>query len=355
MVGVRFGPADRRALTAGAVTLAALTVVYPVFAEAADRPLAVFVLPSLLAAVLAGWRPTVLVGISSLVVAVVLGVLGTLDTGALIVRWLVISSGVVIGAVGAAVREHQAGRLADLNETMTLLKAFEQGLAPSPIPPEGFVAVARYRPAESRMRTGGDFLEAVAVSDRRLAVLIGDVCGHGPRQAAFGAALRAGWKSIALGDKHDPADWVEALNSSFFHDGRIDTYVTMCTGYLDLDARVARFVNAGHPPPLSLERPTRVLDLPPAPPLGLGLADLWMATELPWVGDPVLLYTDGLIENPNTEGPPRRWYEDGLRAWLDRRLPVAGAEDLLDSLVEAATTGRDLRDDIALLLVAADR
>jgi serine phosphatase RsbU (regulator of sigma subunit) len=72
-------------------------------------------------------------------------------------------------------------------------------------------------------------------------------------------------------------------------------------------------------------------------------------------GDPLLFYTDGLIENPKLEGPPRRWDEDGLLAWLDGHLPLMTARDLLDALLEAATDGRDLRDDIAILLVAADR
>jgi serine phosphatase RsbU (regulator of sigma subunit) len=349
------GRRDRRALIAGTVALAGIAILYPLVADAAARPLAVFVLPGLLTAVLAGWRPTVLVGVSSLVLAVAFGVTGPLDTEALLARWLVIVGGIVVGAVGAAAREGQAGRLADFDETMTLRAAFERALAPSPIPPDGVVAVARYRAAEPRMQLGGDFLEAVTLADGRLAILIGDVCGHGPREAAFGAALRAGWKSIALGGKQDPADWMDALNMSFFEDGRIDTYVTVCTGYFDPDARVARFVNAGHLPPVVLERPARPLDLPRARPLGLGLTNAWTAGDVPWGGDPLLFYTDGLIENPKLQGPPRRWDEDGLLAWLDGHLPITTAREFLDALLEAATDGRDLRDDIAILLVAADR
>ena len=354
MVG-RLGPGDRRALVAGALVLAGVAVVYPILAEATARPLAVFILPCLLTAVLGGWRPTVLVGISSLVLAVVLGILGPLDTEALIARWLVIGIGIVMGAVGAAVRASQAGRLADLDETISLRRAFERALAPSPVAPEGIVAVSRYRAAEPRMQLGGDFLEAITLADGRLAVLIGDVCGHGPREAAFGAALRAGWKSIALGGKQDPADWMDALNISFFQDGRIDTYVTLCTGYFDPDARVARLVNAGHPRPVSLVPPARPLELPPARPLGLRLTDVWPAADLPWCGDPVFFYTDGLVENPKVEGPPQRWGEDGLLVQLDAHMPVAIATDFVDRLLDAATAGRDLRDDIAILLVAADR
>ena len=182
----RFDRTDRRAAIVGAVVLAVLAPVYPVVADAAVRPLAVFVLPCLLTAVLGGWRPTVLVGVASLITAVVLGVAGPLDTDALIARWSIIVLGVVMGAIGAAVREHQSHRLAELDETMALREAFERALAPSPVPPPGFVAVARYRPAESRMQLGGDFLEAIALADGRLAVLIGDVCGHGPRRRRSG-------------------------------------------------------------------------------------------------------------------------------------------------------------------------
>jgi serine phosphatase RsbU (regulator of sigma subunit) len=350
----RFDSSDRRAIVVGAFVLLVVAVVYPFVADATARPLAAFVLPCLLTAVLGGWRPTLLVGITSFSVAVVIGLLGPLDIEALLARWLIIGVGVLMGAVGAAVRQRQSGRLADLNETMTLRAAFERALAPAPITPDGYVAAARYRPAESRLKLGGDFLEALALEDGRLAVLIGDVCGHGPREAAFGAALRAGWKAIALSGKHDPADWVDALDASFFRDGRIDTYVTLCTGYLDVTAGVARLVNVGHPPPVLLERRARMLALPPTPPLGLGLNDSWTAVEVPWAGQPMLLYTDGLVENPSRQGKPRRWGEQGLLAWLDARPHTTTLADLADRLVQSATAGRTIRDDIAVLIVAGD-
>ena len=154
-------------------------------------------------------------------------------------------------------------------------------------------------------------------------------------------------------NKRDPADWVEALDAAFFRDGRIDTYVTLCTGYLDLRAGIMRLVTAGHPPPVVLGRTARRLDVPPAPPLGLGFADVWTATELPWVGDPVLFYTDGLIENPMSQGSPRRWGEDGLLTWLGQQSSTSSVEALARALFDKAITGRDLRDDVAVLLVGA--
>jgi serine phosphatase RsbU (regulator of sigma subunit) len=295
----------------------------------------------------------VLIGAASLLIAIIHGVAGPLDPAALVTRWVIIGLGAVIGAVGAAVREGQSRRLVQLDEAMTLRTAFERALAPSPVPPKGFVAVARYRPAEPGMQLGGDFLEAVGLRDGRLAVLIGDVCGHGPREAAFGAALRAGWKSIALGGKHDPVEWVEALNASFFQDGRIDTYVTLCTGYVDLMAGATRLVNAGHPLPVVLGPPVRLLDVPPSPPLGLGLADEWTATELAWRREPLLFYTDGVVENPSAHGRPGRWGVDGLLRWLEQDPLPPALDAAADHLLTAATAGREVRDDVALLVVGA--
>jgi serine phosphatase RsbU (regulator of sigma subunit) len=349
----RWNRTDRRALIAGAILLVALTVVYPIFADGAARPLGVFVLPCLLTAVLGGWRPTVLIGAASMLVAIILGVAGPLDTEALIARWLVVAGGTVIGAVAATTREQQESRVADLSEAIALRQAFERALAPEPVAPPGFVAVAHYRVAAAQMLIGGDFLEAVPLADRRLAVLIGDICGHGPREAAFGAALRAGWKSIALGGKSDPAEWVEALDAAFFRDGRIDTYATLCTGYLDREERVTRLVNLGHPPPVLRSGSWHALDLPPEPPLGLGLTDTWTAIDLAWAGEPLLFYTDGLIESPRNEGSAERWGTEGLLTWLDAHPPAITAAGLSD-LVDEATAGRDVRDDIAVLLVTAD-
>jgi serine phosphatase RsbU (regulator of sigma subunit) len=348
------GRGDRRALVAGLVALGATAVVYPLIEASAARPLAVFVLPCFLAAVLGGWRPTVVVSVLSFAIAVGYGVAGPLDWGALTARWAIVAAGAVMGAVAATVRERQAGRLAELDEAIAMREAFERTLAPAPIAPARFVAAARYRPAETRMELGGDFLEAVGLADGRFAFLIGDVSGHGPREAGFGAALRAGWKSVVLSTRGEPADWMAAVHDAFFCDGRIDSYVTMCTGYLDVDAGTSCFVNAGHPPPLLLGDRTHVLDVPPSPPLGIGAPPRWTATHLPWDGTPVLLYTDGLIENPRASGPPQRWGLEGLLEEVARIAPGPPAR-MVDALLAAALRDREARDDVAVLLLAAAR
>jgi hypothetical protein len=92
--------------------------------------------------------------------------------------------------------------------------------------------------------------------------------------------------------------------------------------------------------------------VPSSRPLGLGV-DAWKATELRWNGQPILFYTDGLIENPRERGKPQRWFEDGLLAWLDGHAVGSGPKDYADGLIRAATEQRRLRDDVALLLVTS--
>jgi serine phosphatase RsbU (regulator of sigma subunit) len=346
---------DRLAAVAGGIVLAVVSVVYPIVADDLDRPLAFFVLPALLTAVLGGWRPTLLIGIGSLAIATFVGVVGPLGGGALLARLVIIALGVAMGAAGAAARDRQSVQLDEMGEALALREAFQRALAPSPLPPAGFVAVASYRPSERWLAFGGDFLEAVALPDGRLAVLMGDVCGHGPREAAFGSALRAGWKSIALSAQPDPEQWVTALDDAFFRDGRVDTFVTLCTGYLDVRTNDACLVNAGHPPPVVVppDQQARPLALRVTRPLGIDPPATPFATRLRWSGEPMVFFTDGLIENPMKEGSSRRWETDGLTDWLDRH-KTDEPRTLVTNLVQAATSQRDLRDDVAVLVVAKD-
>jgi serine phosphatase RsbU (regulator of sigma subunit) len=332
-----------------------VAILYPVITETAARPLAVFVLPALLTAVLGGWRPTVLVGAAGIGIAIVAGLVEPLDATALAARWSVIVIGTVIGALGAAVREAQSDRLVELDEAVILRAAFERALAPAPIVPPGFQAVSRYRPADASMHLGGDFLEGIALADGRCAVLIGDVCGHGPREAAFGSALRAGWKAIALSGENDPVEWVASLDEAFFQDGRIDTYATLCTGWIDREVGLTRLVTLGHPPPIVLDSAPAELSVVPAPPLGLGHRGEVVATEHPWTGAPLLFYSDGLVENPRRGDRPDRWGTKGLLRWLAALPTHRDIAQVADDLVAAALKDRHRRDDVAVLLIADDK
>ncbi|HEY8545555.1 MAG TPA: response regulator, partial [Acidimicrobiales bacterium] len=61
---------------------------------------------------------------------------------------------------------------------------------------DGPVAVAtRYRPGADAL-LGGDFYDALVTPDGHLRAVVGDVCGHGPAEAALGVALRIAWRTL---------------------------------------------------------------------------------------------------------------------------------------------------------------
>jgi serine phosphatase RsbU (regulator of sigma subunit) len=146
---------------------------------------------------------------------------------------------------------------------------------------------------------------------------------------------------------------VQSLDIAFFHDIRVDTYATLTTGYFDLKAQQARLLAAGHPPPIRLGPDARPVDLRAAPPLGMQLASSWPSADFPWAGEPMLFYTDGLIENPRPATPALRWGEEGLLAWLRAHPYVGQVDAYLDLVLEAAAADRMRRDDTAMLLIAA--
>jgi len=76
----------------------------------------------------------------------------------------------------------------------------ERGLLPSPLLLEkpGVDIVAQYRPTRQNALLGGDFYDFVQTPDRTVHVMVGDVSGHGPDEAALGVALRIGWRALTF-------------------------------------------------------------------------------------------------------------------------------------------------------------
>ncbi|CAM5539478.1 hypothetical protein SFUMM280S_10893 [Streptomyces fumanus] len=78
-------------------------------------------------------------------------------------------------------------------------RRLERGLLPTPLlegSPLRFAA--RYRPGRSRALLGGDFYDVVRTPDGTVHAMIGDVCGHGPDEAALGVELRIAWRALTL-------------------------------------------------------------------------------------------------------------------------------------------------------------
>ncbi|MBA2807211.1 SpoIIE family protein phosphatase [Streptomyces sp. KM273126] len=238
----------------------------------------------------------------------------------------------------------------------------ERGLLPTPLlegSPLRFAA--RYRPGRSRALLGGDFYDTVRTSDGTVHAMIGDVCGHGPDEAALGVELRIAWRALTFaglcGDQ-----LLSTLQQVLEHERESDEiFATLCTVDISPDGRSAGLCLAGHPAPL-LTRPgaggTPVAELLPygnnGPALGLLPNARWPRTQIQLGGSwGLMLYTDGLIEGRiGTDG--ERLGQDGMvdliRRLLDRGL---AGEALLQAAVSEVRNlnGGELTDDVAVLLL----
>jgi serine phosphatase RsbU (regulator of sigma subunit) len=79
------------------------------------------------------------------------------------------------------------------------MPVLERGLVPHPIVEDPSILIASsYLPGRRRSLLGGDFYDAVETPDGSLHLLVGDVAGHGPDEAALGAGLRIAWRALTL-------------------------------------------------------------------------------------------------------------------------------------------------------------
>jgi serine phosphatase RsbU (regulator of sigma subunit) len=242
----------------------------------------------------------------------------------------------------------------------------ERGLLPSPLvsTPDLTVA-ARYRPGAQRMLLGGDFYDVVQSADGWVHALVGDVCGHGPDEAALGVCLRVAWRTMMLSGRPMP-ETLTVLGQVFEHERhRAGLFATLCTVSVAPDRTTGRLFLAGHPPPLLITSAgITQLPAPVHTPVGIGDMRDWPSGELAlgtaWT---ILMYTDGLIEGRIGKGNERLETEgliglvESFRAGgSDGPDGPDGSRDerMLDTLVEQVRVlnGGDLTDDLAVLALS---
>ena len=109
---------------------------------------------------------------------------------------------------------------------------------------------AVYRPGERRLELGGDFYAATERADRSVALLVGDVSGHGPAAAALAAMLRAGWEALVEAGL-PPELRLQSLNRLLMEHARHEEFfATVCSVVINPPLSEATITLAGHPPPI---------------------------------------------------------------------------------------------------------
>ena len=203
--------------------------------------------------------------------------------------------------------------------------------------------------SSARMEVGGDLYDYLEVSEGCLAVVLGDVTGHGIDAAADMAMAKFVFRSLAR-EHSQPGDFLASANEIVLGEIAPGKFITLL--YLLIDARDGQVAcaSAGHPPPLHV-RPGSPPEPLPAQGLALGIEAEQRYEEARVGLEPghsVVLYTDGLLE-------ARR---DGL-LYGEKRLNEAlaanahlPAQELANALlVDCVAFAGDLADDCAIVVL----
>jgi PAS domain S-box-containing protein len=233
----------------------------------------------------------------------------------------------------------------------------QRSLLPREMPDHPAVEIAhRYLPADVTAGVGGDWFDVIPLSGLRVALVVGDVVGHGIHAAATMGRLRTAVHTLAnldlppdevLSHLDDLVDRL-ATEQELVHEGSPQIVGATCLyAVYDPISRRCALARAGHPLPAMVTPDGRVdfPDLPAGPPLGLGglpfeTAELELAE-----GSLLTLYTDGLVTGR------RRDLDEGLARLRSVLSGPARSLEATCKAVEGTLLPHQPNDDVALLMV----
>jgi serine phosphatase RsbU (regulator of sigma subunit) len=226
----------------------------------------------------------------------------------------------------------------------------QQSFLPHELPEvPGLDLAAAYLPGTVGLAVGGDWYDAVTTGDHSVALVVGDVVGHGVRAAAIMGQLRNALRAY-LHEGFRLAGMLERLDRLAESFGAGD-FATVAVFELEPRSGWARWASAGQLPPLVVDGDGTAAfqEGLVAPPLGSGLpAEFVESTVQLRPGSTIVLYTDGLVE---TRTQPIDVGMEGLRraAVEAIRAGAASAREVVDAVVDRLT-GPDREDDVVVLV-----
>ncbi|ATW52030.1 protein phosphatase [Streptomyces peucetius subsp. caesius ATCC 27952] len=255
----------------------------------------------------------------------------------------------------AAVCVDNAQRYTQQQQTALTL---QRSLLPRAVPRQPAVEVApRYVPAGAASGLGGDWFDVIPLSGARVALVVGDVVGHGLHAAATMGRLRTAVHTLASLDLEPDevlsrlddlvnllADEQEAVGEQPVGEQVIGA--TCLYALYDPVSRLCSVARAGHPPPAvtTPDGQVSLLELPAGPPLGLGglpfeARDVELAE-----GSLLTLYTNGLIGERHID------LDTGLaRLCAELTRPADPLERTCQAVIDSLVPAHPA-DDIALLI-----
>ncbi|MFI6639006.1 PP2C family protein-serine/threonine phosphatase [Streptomyces sp. NPDC050504] len=212
----------------------------------------------------------------------------------------------------------------------------------------GLTVDVAYQPLQEGLNVGGDWYSAIELPDGSALLVVGDVAGHGLDAVAVMAQLRFTAKGMAITGTPLPAI-LDRLNTLMLHSSeRSPSTATMVMARYDPGTARLTWVQAGHLPPLLLSGDrAHYLPAPRGILLGASSAPRYEESTLRLrPGDQLLMYTDGLVEDPGRD------LDEGLARLSRAATAHRESTRVLDSVLESLVLPHARRDDICVLHAA---
>ncbi len=219
------------------------------------------------------------------------------------------------------------------------------------IPPalDNYEIFCRYMPMET---IGGDFYDFISMRENKIAIILGDVSGHGIAAAFITSMVKS---IIANNRKYlaDPKIFLYNLNNSLVNK-MFSNFITIFYMVLSLDGRLLWFASAGHPPPLVYRGDSGIIEELKAEGTIIGAIENMEYGEREFPirsGDKILLYTDGLLEVFDEN---KKMFDfDQLKVNFKNLIELNG-KDIINNLVNLAkdySFNKAFDDDTTLILI----
>lgn len=251
------------------------------------------------------------------------------------------------------------------------MRRLERSLLPDALlPVPGIQLASRYVPAHGTHEVGGDFYDTVR-ADGSITLIVGDVQGKGIDAATLTSLARHTLRAGALTEQR-PAQLLRHLNRALLYgqeeqlaagNDKLLRFVTAAVARLDPAANgsgefTATVARAGQPPPLIVRSDGRFETLEPRGVL-LGVCEEPVFEEVPAtldVGDTLVLYTDGVIEQRAAAGD-KAMSEQHLGMLIRNRRGIVDAEAIAQLVEDTVhlVAPEEVRDDVAILVACVTR
>jgi serine phosphatase RsbU (regulator of sigma subunit) len=197
---------------------------------------------------------------------------------------------------------HSLERIAEENrrlyaEQRTIARTLQDALLPERLPSvAGVETSARYEAGVKGVDIGGDWYDLIALDDRRLLLVVGDVSGRGVRAAATMASLRFAIQAYAA--ENEPPDAILTKVSKLVDVNRSGQLATILCALVDVEAHRLTVTSAGHLPPLLISDGNGTyVQSEVGVPIGVRSGAPYRSTSVATPPAATLLaFTDGLIE-----------------------------------------------------------